>query len=63
MRKRLRLALIVVSVLTLVGIRVFSPEDTRICNGNTLVKHGNPSANGSGFFSFGKNPQDIMCNS
>jgi len=63
MKKRLRLALIVVSVLTLVGIRVFSPEDTRICNGNTLVKYGNPSANGSGFFSFGKKPQDIMCNS
>lgn len=50
MRKRLRLALIVVCVLTLAGIRVFSPEDTRICNGTTLVKHGNPNANGSGLF-------------
>jgi len=50
MRKRLRLALIIICILTLAGIRVFSPEDTRICDGTTLVKHGNPSANGSGFF-------------
>lgn len=50
MRKRFRLALIIVCILVLAGIRVFSPEDTRICDGNTLVKHGNPSADGSGFF-------------
>jgi hypothetical protein len=50
MRKRLRLALIIVCILTLAGIRVFSPEDTRICDGTTLVKHGNPSADGSGLF-------------
>ncbi|MCX6823755.1 MAG: YbhB/YbcL family Raf kinase inhibitor-like protein [candidate division SR1 bacterium] len=53
MRKRLRLALIIVCILTLAGIRVFSPEDTRICDGTTLVKHGNPTANGSGFFCSG----------
>jgi len=50
MRKGLRLALIIVCMLVLLGIRVFSPEDTRICDGTTLVKHGNPTANGSGFF-------------
>jgi hypothetical protein len=27
------------------------------------VKHGNPSAAGSGFFSIGKKPQDVTCNS
>ena len=55
MRKRLRLTLIIVSIVTLVGIRVFSPEDTRICDGNKVIKHGNPSADGSGFFcSWGK---------
>ncbi len=63
MRKRLRLILIIVCILVLAGIRLFSPEDTRICDGNILVKHGNPSANGSGFFSFGKKPQDVTCNS
>ncbi|MEI6119454.1 MAG: hypothetical protein WCP92_10155 [bacterium] len=42
--------MIIVCILTLAGIRVFSPEDTRICDGTTLVKHGNPTANGSGFF-------------
>lgn len=61
MRKRLRLVLIVVCVIVLVGVRFISPEDTRICDGNTLVKHGNPSADGSGFFSFGKKPQDLTC--
>lgn len=50
MRKRLRLALIIICILTLAGIRVFSPEDTRICDGTILVKHGNPGANGSGLF-------------
>ena len=50
MRKRLRLALIIICILVLAGIRVFSPEDTRICDGNNLVQHGNPSADGSGFF-------------
>ena len=32
----------------LVSIRFFSPEDDRICEGNVLIKHGNPSSNGSG---------------
>lgn len=50
MKKYLRLVLIVVCILVLAGIRVFSPEDTRICDGDALVKHGNPSADGSGFF-------------
>ncbi len=55
MKKRLRLVLIVICVLVLVGLKVFSPEDTRICDGDTLVKHGNPSSDGSGFFcSWGK---------
>ena len=61
MKKKYRLALIVVCLLVLLGIRVFSPEDTRICDWNTLVKHGNPSATGSRFFSFEKNPQDLKC--
>lgn len=50
MKKRFRFALIIVCIFVLAGIRLFSPEDTRICDGNTLVKHGNPSANGSGLF-------------
>lgn len=50
MKKRFRLALIILCMLVLAGIRVFSPEDTRICDGNVLVKHGNPSADDSGFF-------------
>lgn len=36
-------------MLVLIGIRLFSPEDTRICDGGTLVTHGNPSASSSGF--------------
>ncbi len=50
MRKRFRLALIIICILVLAGLRFLSPEDTRICDGDTLVKHGNPSADGSGFF-------------
>jgi hypothetical protein len=50
MKKRFRLALIIMCVLVLVGLRVFSPEDNRICDGDTLVKHGTPSSDGSGFF-------------
>lgn len=50
MKKHLRLALVVICVLVLIGLRVFSSEDNRICDGDTLVKHGNPSVNGSGFF-------------
>ncbi len=61
MRKKIRLGLIIVCILVLAGIRVFSPEDTRICDWNTLVKHGNPSIDGSGFFSFGRKSQDITC--
>lgn len=61
MRKRLRLIVIIVCVLVLVGLRVFSPEDNRICDGDTLVKHGTPSSDGSGFFSFGEKPQDVTC--
>lgn len=49
MRKKILLILIIVCILTLMGIRVFSPEDTRICEGNTLIKHGNPITNGSEF--------------
>ena len=52
MRKRLRLILIAVCILVLAGLRILSPEDTRICDGDILVKHGNPSADGSGFFCF-----------
>lgn len=48
MRKKLRLVLIIACVLVLTGLRFLSPEDTRICDGNTLVKHGNPSSDGSG---------------
>lgn len=50
MRKRILLVIIVACILTLIGIRFFSPEDSRICDDNTLIKHGNPSADGSGFF-------------
>jgi len=50
MRKRIWLSIIIVCIFVLAGLRVFSPEDTRICDGNTLVKHGNPSVDGSGFF-------------
>ena len=50
MRKRIYLIIIVACILVLAGLRILSPEDTRICDGNTLVKHGNPSSNGSGFF-------------
>jgi len=50
MRKRILLVIIIACVLTLMWIRVFSPEDTRICDGATLIKHGNPSTDGSGFF-------------
>lgn len=50
MKKRFRLALIIFCMLVLAGIRVFSPEDTRVCTNDILVKHGNPSADGSGFF-------------
>ncbi|MFA6256392.1 MAG: YbhB/YbcL family Raf kinase inhibitor-like protein [Candidatus Absconditabacterales bacterium] len=53
MRKRILFVIIIACVLTLVGIRFFSPEDTRICDGDTIVKHGNPSINGSGFFCSG----------
>lgn len=49
MRKCFRLALIIFCLLVLAGIRVFSPEDTRMCDNGILVKHGNPSADGSGF--------------
>ncbi len=52
MRKRIWLIIIVACILVLAGLRFLSPEDTRICDGNTLVKHGNPSADGSGFFCF-----------
>ena len=52
MRKRVRLILIILCILVLGGVRFLSPEDTRICEGTTLVKHGNPSSDGSGFFSF-----------
>jgi len=50
MRKRIWLIIIVACILVLASLRFLSPEDTRICDGNTLVKHGNPSADGSGFF-------------
>jgi hypothetical protein len=50
MNKRFRLVIIICCLLVFVGIRFFSPEDTRICDGNILVKHGNPSVAGSGFF-------------
>ncbi len=55
MRKRIRLILIIVCISVLAALRILSKEDTRICEGNTLVKHGNPSVDGSGFFcSWGK---------
>lgn len=50
MRKRIWLIIIVACILVLAGLRFLSPEDTRICDGNNLVKHGNPDSNGSGFF-------------
>ncbi len=50
MKKRFRLALIIICVLVLVGLRIFSPEDNRVCDGDTLVKHGTPSSDSSGFF-------------
>lgn len=61
MRKRIWLIIIVACILVLASLRFLSPEDTRICDGDTLIKHGNPSANGSGFFPFGKKPQDVTC--
>jgi len=53
--------LIILCILVLGGVRFLSPEDTRICEGTTLVKHGNPSSDGSGFFSFWKKNQDVTC--
>gem|GEM_PF-1895551 len=52
MKKRIWLIIIVACILVLAGLRFSSPEDTRICDGNTLVKHGHPYADGSGFFCF-----------
>lgn len=49
MKKRYRLVLILSCILVFLGIRFFSPEDTRICNDGVLVKHGNPSVASSGF--------------
>lgn len=53
MRKRIWLIIIVACIFVLASLRFLSPEDTRICDGDTLVKHGNPSADGSGFFCSG----------
>jgi hypothetical protein len=37
------LAILVVLALMVVGIRVFTPEDTWICENGSWQKHGNPS--------------------
>lgn len=61
MKKRLRFVLIGICVLVVIGLRVFSPEDVRICDGEVLLKHGNPSVDDSGFFcSWGKLIQSFL---
>lgn len=46
MNKTLKIILgvIILAMLILLGIRLFSDEDTWICEHGTWVKHGNPSS-------------------
>ena len=38
------LALVVIAMITIVGLRLFSGEDTWVCQKGQWVKHGNPDA-------------------
>ncbi len=60
MNRKYIFRIILILILVLGIIRFWTPEDTRICDGNTLVQHGHPTVSGSGFSCSGWEITDIL---